>query len=77
MFININKTFITYIAIFLISCAIFTVFIISVNISSQTEQTYEMTDHQIHQNSNQRSYEHKNSTNDSEHPTQKVFASIN
>ncbi|EHJ06826.1 DNA damage-induced cell division inhibitor SosA [Staphylococcus simiae] len=77
MFNNINKTILTYISIFLISCAVFTVFIISVNISAHTEQTYEMTDHQLRQNNNNRSYEHTNATNDNEQDSPKVFASIN
>ncbi|SUM72042.1 putative secreted protein [Staphylococcus saccharolyticus] len=48
LFINKQK-FLTYIAIILLSCAVFLTFFLSVNQNVQSEQTYEMTDHEIHQ----------------------------
>lgn len=68
---------ILYIIIFLVSSAAFAIFLLSANISAHSEQVYEMTDHQIKNNTINKAYEHKDPTNDSEQRDGKVFALIN
>ncbi|WP_436881281.1 DNA damage-induced cell division inhibitor SosA [Staphylococcus pasteuri] len=72
-----TKTFLTYISVFLISCLIFIVFFLSVNQNEHSEQTYEMTDHEIHQNVNHNTNQSLNKQDDSEQNSGSVFASIN
>ncbi|AXV42476.1 lipase chaperone [Staphylococcus warneri] len=69
-----TKTFLTYIAVFLVSCLIFLVFFLSVNQSAHSEQTYEMTDHEIHQNANQNEHQVPNNDGNSEHKSGSMFA---
>ncbi|HHQ1975297.1 TPA: DNA damage-induced cell division inhibitor SosA, partial [Staphylococcus aureus] len=57
--------------------AAFAIFLLSANISAHSEQVYEMTDHQIKNNTINKAYEHKDPTNDSEQRDGKVFALIN
>ncbi|MCZ2499977.1 hypothetical protein GN316_25585, partial [Xylophilus sp. Kf1] len=45
--------FLTYMTIVIVSCIIFSIFFLSVNQGAQSEQTYEMTDHKIHQHNQQ------------------------
>ena len=67
MMFTINiKTISTYIIIFLVSSAAFAIFLLSANIGAHSEQVYEMTDHQIKNNTINKEYEHKDPTNDSE-----------
>ncbi|NGA34295.1 hypothetical protein G0X53_01075 [Staphylococcus aureus] len=66
-----NKS--TYIIIFLVSSAAFAIFLLS----AHSEQVYEMTDHQIKNNTINKVYEHKDPTNNSEQRDGKVFALIN
>ncbi|SUL35067.1 putative secreted protein [Staphylococcus aureus] len=49
---------------------------LSANISAHSEQVYEMTDHQIKNNTINKAYEHKDPTNNSEQRDGKVFALI-
>ncbi|HCU7676508.1 TPA: hypothetical protein OVC63_002220 [Staphylococcus aureus] len=81
MFYNKYKNVSTYIIIFLVSSAAFAIFLlsanISANISAHSEQVYEMTDHQIKNNTINKAYEHKDPTNNSEQRDGKVFALIN
>lgn len=82
MFYNKYKNVSTYIIIFLVSSAAFAIFLLSANISAHSEQVYEMTDHQIKNNTinkeyEHKEYEHKDPTNDSEQRDGKVFALIN
>ncbi|HIA6647749.1 TPA: DNA damage-induced cell division inhibitor SosA [Staphylococcus aureus] len=73
MFYNKYKNVSTYIIIFLVS----TIFLLSANVSAHSEQVYEMTDHQIKNNTINKAYEHKDPTNNSEQRDGKVFALIN
>ncbi len=66
MFYNKYKNVSTYIIIFLVSSAAFAIFLLSANISAHSEQVYEMTDHQIKNNTINKAYEHKDPTNNSE-----------
>ncbi|HAR7031054.1 TPA: hypothetical protein O2W80_002664, partial [Staphylococcus aureus] len=50
MFYNKYKNVSTYIIIFLVSSAAFAIFLLSANVSAHSEQVYEMTDHQIKNN---------------------------
>ena len=59
MFYNKYKNVSTYIIIFLVSSAAFAIFLLSANISAHSEQVYEMTDHQIKNNTINKAYEHK------------------
>ncbi|CDR50151.1 DNA damage-induced cell division inhibitor SosA [Staphylococcus schweitzeri] len=77
MFYNKYKNLSTYIIIFLISSAAFSIFLLSANISAHTEQTYEMTDHQIKTKAIDKTYEHSIPTNKGEQKDRKVFAFIN
>ena len=72
-----TKTFLTYIAVFLVSCLIFLVFFLSVNQSAHSEQTYEMTDHEIHQQDNNKSNYKVEDKQNSEQNDQSVFALVN
>ena len=72
-----TKTFLTYIAVFLVSCLIFLVFFLSVNQSAHSEQTYEMTDHEIHQQDNNKSNYKVEDKQNSEQNDNKVFALVN
>lgn len=63
MFYNKYKNVSTYIIIFLVSSAAFAIFLLSANISAHSEQVYEMTDHQIKNNTINKAYEHKDPTN--------------
>ena len=53
------------------------ILVASANISAHSEQVYEMTDHQIKNNTINKAYEHKDPTNNSEQRDGKVFALIN
>lgn len=77
MFYNKYKNVSTYIIIFLVSSAAFAIFLLSANISAHSEQVYEMTDHQIKNNTINKAYEHKDPTNNSKQRDGKVFALIN
>lgn len=77
MFYNKYKNVSTYIIIFLVSSAAFAIFLLSANVSAHSEQVYEMTDHQIKNNTINKAYEHKDPTNNSEQREGKVFALIN
>lgn len=77
MFFNKYKNLSTYIIIFLVSSAAFSIFLLSANISAHTEQTYEMTDHQIKTKTIDKTHEHSIPTNEDEQKDQKVFAFIN
>ena len=72
-----TKTFLTYIAVFLVSCLIFLVFFLSVNQSAHSEQTYEMTDHKIHQHNQQGTTQNYKDKQNSEQNDQSVFALVN
>ncbi len=48
MILKYKYKFLTYMAIVIVSCIVFN-FLLSVNQGAQSEQTYEMTDHKIHQ----------------------------
>ena len=72
-----TKTFLTYIAVFLVSCLIFLVFFLSVNQSAHSEQTYEMTDHEIHQQDNNKSNYKVEDKQNSEQNDTSVFALVN
>lgn len=77
MFYNKYKNVSTYIIIFLVSSAAFAIFLLSANVSAQSEQVYEMTDHQIKNNTINKAYELKDPTNNGEQRDGKVFALIN
>lgn len=82
MFYNKYKNVSTYIIIFLVSSAAFAIFLLSANVSAHSEQVYEMTDHQIKNNTinkayEHKAYEHKDPTNNGEQRDGKVFALIN
>ncbi|NUX78687.1 hypothetical protein GQX38_02265 [Staphylococcus aureus] len=53
------------------------IFLLSANVSAHSEQVYEMTDHQIKNNTINKAYEHKDPTNNGEQRDGKVFALIN
>lgn len=57
MFYNKYKNVSTYIIIFLVSSAAFAIFLLSANVSAHSEQVYEMTDHQIKNNTINKAYE--------------------
>ena len=69
-----TKTFLTYMTIVIVSCIIFSTFFLSVNQGAQSEQTYEMTDHEIHQNANQNEHQTPNNNGNSEHKSGSMFA---
>lgn len=77
MFYNKYKNVSTYIIIFLVSSVAFAIFLLSANVSAHSEQVYEMTDHQIKNNTINKTYEHKDPKNNSEQRDGKVFALIN
>ncbi len=77
MFYNKYKNVSTYIIIFLVSSAAFAILFVSANVSAHSEQVYEMTDHQIKNNTINKAYEHKDPTNNGEQRDGKVFALIN
>ncbi len=77
MFFNKYKNLSSYIIIFLVSIAAFSIFILNANVSAHTEQTYEMTDHQIKTKEINKTYEHSIPTNEDEQKDRKVFAFIN
>jgi len=66
--------FLTYMTIVIVSCIIFSIFFLSVNQGAQSEQTYEMTDHEIHQNANQNEHQTPNNNGNSEHKSGSMFA---
>ena len=76
LFINKQK-FLTYIAIILLSCAVFLTFFLSVNQNVQSEQTYEMTDHKIHQHNQKGTTQNYKDKQNSEQNDQSVFALVN
>ena len=74
MLIKTKQKFLIYIAVVLISCMVFLTFFLSVNQSAHSEQTYEMTDHEIHQNANQNEHQVPNNDGNSEHKSGSMFA---
>ena len=74
MLIKTKQKFLIYIAVVLISCMVFLTFFLSVNQSAHSEQTYEMTDHEIHQNANQNEHQTPNNNGNSEHKSGSMFA---
>lgn len=76
LFINKQK-FLTYIAIILLSCAVFLTFFLSVNQNVQSEQTYEMTDHEIHQKDTNKLDDNFKDKQNTEQKNTSVFALVN
>lgn len=68
--------FFTYISIFLASCVVFSLFIISANNSAHSEQTYQITDHQIHSHSSINNNNENKEPNNSEQDEQRALAFI-
>lgn len=77
MLIKTKQKFLLYIAVVLISCMVFLTFFLSVNQSAHSEQTYEMTDHEIHQQDNNKSNYKVEDKQNSEQNDNKVFALVN
>ena len=73
MILKYKYKFLTYMTIVIVSCIIFSTFFLSVNQGAQSEQTYEMTDHKIHQGTTQNYKDKQNS----EQNDQSVFALVN
>ncbi|MBL7573136.1 DNA damage-induced cell division inhibitor SosA [Staphylococcus saccharolyticus] len=71
------KKFLTYIAIILLSCAVFLTFFLSVNQNVQSEQTYEMTDHEIHQKDTNKLDDNFKDKQNTEQKNTSVFALVN
>ena len=74
MILKYKYKFLTYMAIVIVSCIVFLTFFLSVNQGAQSEQTYEMTDHEIHQNANQNEHQVPNNDGNSEHKSGSMFA---
>ena len=77
MLIKTKQKFLLYIAVVLISCMVFLTFFLSVNQSAHSEQTYEMTDHKIHQHNQQGTTQNYKDKQNSEQNDQSVFALVN
>lgn len=77
MILKYKNKFLTYMAIVIVSCIIFLTFFLSVNQGAQSEQTYEMTDHKIHQHKQQGTTQNYKDKQNSEQNDQSVFALVN
>ena len=77
MILKYKYKFLTYIAIVIVSCIVFLTFFLSVNQSAQSEQTYEMTDHKIHQHNQQGTTQNYKDKQNSEQNDQSMFALVN
>ena len=77
MILKYKYKFLTYMAIVIVSCIVFLTFFLSVNQGAQSEQTYEMTDHEIHQQDNNKSNYKVEDKQNNEQNDNKVFALVN
>ncbi|MCH1573953.1 hypothetical protein PYO01_05205 [Staphylococcus epidermidis] len=77
MILKYKYKFLTYMAIVIVSCIVFLTFFLSVNQGAQSEQTYEMTDHKIHQNNQKGTTQNYKDKQNSEQNDQSVFALVN
>lgn len=77
MILKYKYKFLTYMTIVIVSCIIFSTFFLSVNQGAQSEQTYEMTDHKIHQHNRQGTTQNYKDKQNSEQNDQSVFALVN
>ena len=77
MLTNTKQKFLIYIAVVLVSCMVFLTFFLSVNQSAHSEQTYEMTDHEIHQKDNNKTNDKVEYKQNSEQNDSSVFALVN
>ena len=77
MILKYKYKFLTYMTIVIVSCIIFSTFFLSVNQGAQSEQTYEMTDHKIHQHNQQGTTQNYKDKQNSEQNEQSVFALVN
>ena len=66
-----------FLAVFIISILLFFTFFVLASDSSHTEQTYEMTDHEIHQQDNNKSNYKVEDKQNSEQNDTSVFALVN
>ena len=76
MILKYKYKFLTYMTIVIVSF-IFSTFFLSVNQGAQSEQTYEMTDHKIHQHNQQGTTQNYKDKQNSEQNDQSVFALVN
>ena len=76
MILKYKYKFLTYMTIVIVSCIFFN-FLLSVNQGAQSEQTYEMTDHKIHQHNQQGTTQNYKDKQNSEQNDQSVFALVN
>lgn len=67
-----QSTFLPYIAVFLMSFIIFSMFIIGANNESNKEQVYEMTDHTISSKVEQKAEQEQNYNKNSEQSYQPI-----
>lgn len=77
MILKYKYKFLTYMAIVIVSCIVFLTFFLSVNQGAQSEQTYEMTDHRIHQHNQKDTTQNYKDKQNSEQNDQSVFALVN
>ncbi|ASJ93539.1 DNA damage-induced cell division inhibitor SosA [Staphylococcus epidermidis] len=77
MILKYKYKFLTYMAIVIVSCIVFLTFFLSVNQGAQSEQTYEMTDHNIHQHNQKGTTQNYKDKQNSEQNDQSVFALVN
>ena len=77
MILKYKYKFLTYMAILIVSCIVFLTFFLSVNQGAQSEQTYEMTDHNIYQHNQKGTTQNYKDKQNSEQNDQSVFALVN
>ena len=67
----------TYLIVLLATMILCTIFLLSVDFNNKSEQTYEMTDHKIHQHNQQGTTQNYKDKQNSEQNDQSVFALVN